>query len=288
MPNQEHISQYLIGPTYRNPETKEKYHEKGPFDTQRDRINQVSRADDTFPSIKIGLHDLDDALLFYFREVIRPTVTVDGQTFAVPITYGNPEKWKAVQKDGVYRDKNGKRQVPVIIFKRNSIKKLRNAGNKLDANRPHNFYVTNKHYSRRNPTENFKKILNRVPEFEFVTTIIPDFVQLDYSVSVVTDLMEQMNPIVEAVQFASDAFWGRQDKFRFQSFVSDIKTEVMGNQSEDRTVKSDFNIKLNGYILPQTVITNPYINQKRRNLTTTSIKISEKTVVGSKELEKVL
>lgn len=288
MPNQEHISQYLNGSNYRNPETKETYHEKGPFDTQRDRINQVSRADDTFPSIKVGLHDMDDALLFYFREVIRPTVTANGQTFAVPIVYGNPEKWKAVQRDGLYRDKDGKRQVPVIIFKRNSLSKVRNLGNKLDANRPHNFYVTNRTYSRRNPSENFGEVLNRVPEFEYVTTIIPDFVKLEYSVSVVTDYMEQMNPIVEAIQFASDAYWGRQDKFRFQSFVSDIKTEIMENKSEDRTVKSDFNITLNGYVLPQTVITNPYVNQKHRNLTTHTIKIQEKTIVGKKELEKVL
>lgn len=288
MPDQEHISQFLVGPTYRNPETKETYHEKGPFDHQRDRVNQVSRADDTYKNYSVGLRDLDDAFLFYFREVIRPTVTADGQSFAVPIVYGNPEKWKAVQKDGFYRDKNGKRQVPVVVFKRTNLKKIRTAGNKLDANRPHNFYVTSKAYSRRNPSEFFQNVQNRVPEWEFVATVIPDFVQLDYNVSIVTDYMEQMNPIVESISFVSDAYWGRKDKFRFQAFVSDIKTEVKGEGSEDRTVKSDFSVKLNGYIVPQTVLTNPYVNIKGRNLTTTRISFQEKTITDSRELEKVL
>lgn len=288
MPNQEQISQHLVGPTYQNPETKETYGEKGPLDDQRERINQVSRADDTYKNYSVGLRDLDDAFLFYFKEVIRPTVTVDGQEFAVPIVYGNPEKWKAVQRDGFYRDKNGKRQVPVIIFKRNNLKKVRNLGNKLDANRPHNFYVTNRAYSRRNPSERFGEVLNRTPEWEFVATVVPDFVTLDYSVSIVTDYMEQMNPIVESITFASDAYWGRKDKFRFQTFITDIKTEVKGETSEDRTVRSDFNAKLNGYVVPQTILTNPYVNLKKRNLTTTRISFSEKTVTGPKELEKVL
>ena len=288
MPNQEQISQHLVGPTYRNPETKETYHDKGPLDTQRDRINQVSRADDTYKNYQVGLRDLDDALVFYFREVIRPTVTVDGQTFAVPIVYGNPEKWKAVQKDGAYRDKNGKRQIPVIIFKRNSVKKVRNVASKVDGNRPHNFYVTHAAYSRRNPSERFGEVLNRTPEFEFISTVVPDFVKLNYSVSIVTDYMEQMNPIVEAITFASDSFWGRKDKFRFQAFVSEIKTEVMEQSKEDRTVKSDFNITLDGYIVPQTVMTNPYIHRKTRNLTTLRMSFSEKTLTGTKELEKVL
>ena len=31
----------------------------------------------------------------------------------VPVLYGSPERWKSVQKDGFYRDKNGKIQAPL-------------------------------------------------------------------------------------------------------------------------------------------------------------------------------
>ena len=42
MITQEQLSQHLVGSTYRNPETSEWYKEKGAFDTQRERINQIS------------------------------------------------------------------------------------------------------------------------------------------------------------------------------------------------------------------------------------------------------
>ena len=287
MISQEQISQYAIGPTYQNPDTKQTYRGKGPLDAQRDRINQVSRRDENYSNFKVGLQDMDDAIVFYLQEVVRPVVTVEDSQFPVPIMYGNPEKWKAAQKDGMYRDKNGKRQLPVILFKRNSLRKNR-ISNKLDANRPHNFYVTQAHYSRRNPFSRFETALNRAPEFEFVSTVVPDFVDLDYSCIILTDYMEQMNPIVEAINYSSDSYWGRKEQFKFHSFVSEIRTEIVQNQSEDRSVKSEFNIKLKGYVVPQTIISNPHVTRKTRNLTTLRMGFSEQVVTGTRALEKVL
>lgn len=280
MINQEQLSQHLVGPTYRNPEDHQHYLPKGPFDTQRERVEQVSRADDNYQNLKVGLQDMDDALVFYFREVIRPRAMVDRNYVEVPLTYATPEKWKAAQKDGQYRDKAGKRQLPVAIYKRNSLKKIRNIANKLDANRPHNFYLTHVYNSRRNPYSQFNLVQNRAPEREFIYTVVPDFVKLDYSMIILTDYMEQMNPILEAINFASDSYWGRQEKFKFQAFVSDIRTEIVENQSEDRTVKAEFNVALNGYIVPEGVNSGPYVNYKGRNKTTTRIGIQEKVVRG--------
>ena len=70
--------------------------------------------------------------VFYFNNVIRPSVIINGNRTNVPIIYGSPEKWKGVQKDGFFRDKEGKLQVPLIMFKRDSIEKRRDLGNKLD------------------------------------------------------------------------------------------------------------------------------------------------------------
>ena len=280
MVTQEQLSQHLVGPTYRHPEEHDYYVPKGPFDDQKERVNQVSRADDNYPNLKVGIQDMDDALVFYFREVIRPRAMVDQNYVEVPLVYGNPERWKAAQKDGQYRDKAGKRQLPVAIFKRNSLKKVRNMANKLDANRPHNFYLTHAYYSRRNPYSEFGKVLNRAPEREFIYTVVPDFVKLEYSVIVLTDYIEQMNPIIEAINFASDSYWGRQEKFKFQAFVGDIRTEVMGSTSEDRTVKSEFNITLNGYIVPETPNSGPYVNYKGRNKTTVRLALQEKIIRG--------
>ena len=39
----------------------------------------------------------------------------------IPIIYGNPERWKAIKKDGYLRDPKGQIQIPLIMFKRNTI-----------------------------------------------------------------------------------------------------------------------------------------------------------------------
>ena len=113
--------------------------ENFPNPDNRTNINKgtiTSRKDDTVQDVSIGLLDHDEAVMYYFNEVIKPSVIVNDNRTSVPVIYGAPERWKGVQKDGYYRDKEGKVQVPLIMFKRNSIEKRRDLGNKLDANNP--------------------------------------------------------------------------------------------------------------------------------------------------------
>ena len=116
---------------------------------------------------------------------------------------------------------------------------------------------------------------DRKPERAYVVTVVPDYVKLEYSCVILTDLITQMNPIIEAINFASDAYWGPEDRFKFQSFVDTFKTEIVGEQGEDRTVRTTFTIRLNGYILPQTVNTNPYVNLKRTGITKVKATVQE-------------
>ena len=89
-------------------------------------------------------------IFYYFNNVIKPTVKQNSTTKNVPVLYGSPERWKAVQSDGYYRDRHGKIQLPLILIKREGIEKNRNLGNKIDANNPLNFQVINKKYSDSN------------------------------------------------------------------------------------------------------------------------------------------
>lgn len=270
METQEQISQKLITPLIENT--------KKPLDSQRDRALQDTRRDDTVQNIKVGLRDIDEAILFYFNEVIRPIVKSNGGAFDVPVMYANPEKWVAAQKQGEYRDKEGKRQIPVILFKRESISRNKNITTKLDANRPHNFMVQSAQYSRRNMYSKFNILQNRGPEINYYMTVVPDYVKVDYSCIILTDYIDQMNKLVEAVNFASDSYWGDPEKFKFQAFIDSIKTDVQTNQKEDRTIKSTFGIKLNGYILPENVQSSPYVNFKRRNITNVNVQIKEEVL----------
>lgn len=245
-------------------------------DKQRARENQISRQDDNAQSLKVGIGDMDEAIMYYFKEVILPRVDVGEANFQVPVEYASPEKWKAIQKQGYLRDKNGKRQLPLILFKRDSLTKNRNITSKVDANYPHNFYIQSiVKPNQRNYMDRFGITTNRVPERAYIVSVVPDYVKLEYSCVVLTDLITQMNPIIEAINFASDSYWGPENRFKFQSFVDSFKTEIVGEQNEDRTVRTTFTIRLNGYILPQTVNTNPYVNLKRTGITKVRTTVQE-------------
>jgi hypothetical protein len=120
------------------------------------RSNQMSFKGDTTKPFTIGLQDIDESIMFYFQNVIRPTVIQNGNRLAVPIIYGTPERWKSVQRDGYYKDKNGAIMSPLIMFKRDTIDKDRSLTNKLDANTPHLYYTWKKEYNQKNAYSNFK------------------------------------------------------------------------------------------------------------------------------------
>ena len=117
--------------------------------------NIIRRDDDNIKDVSIGLQDHDSAINFYFNNVIKPSVINNGDRVSVPLIYGNPERWKGVQRDGYFRDKEGKIQAPIIMFKRDSVEKRRDLGNKMDANNPHLYQTFEVKYTKRNQYDNF-------------------------------------------------------------------------------------------------------------------------------------
>lgn len=221
------------------------------MDKQRGNAKTVK--DDSSPRFNIGLSDIDEAILYYFENVIKPFIFQNGTTIKVPILYGNPERWKAVQKDGFYRDKNGKIQTPLIMFKRDSIEKNRSLGNKLDANSPKNIQIFEKKFTKKNVYDRFSVLNNRQPLKEYYGVITPDYVNISYSCIIFTDYIEQMNKLVERMIFASDSYWGDPKRFNFRAMIDTYTTAVEVNQGDDRKVRTEFNINLLGYIIPDTI-----------------------------------
>ena len=101
---------------------------KQPNDTtvfSKTRGTDTSFKKDKTKDLHIGLEDIDNAILYYFKNIIKPSVLQDNKQIEVPVIYGAPELWKSVQNDGYYRDFQGKMMVPIIMFKRDSIEKNR-------------------------------------------------------------------------------------------------------------------------------------------------------------------
>jgi hypothetical protein len=235
------------------------------------RSEQLSfKGDDTKP-FTLGIQDIDEAIYYYFTEVIKPFVIQNGQRIAVPVVYGNPEKWKMVQKDGYYRDKNGKIMSPLLVFKRDDLTKVRNIGNKLDANHPNLYSSFIKNYSSKNAYDNFSVLNNRVPQKQQYAIVIPDYVTIKYSCVIYTYYVEQMNKIVEAINYASDSYWGDPARFKFRAMIDSFATTIEVNDGQDRAIKSNFDIKLNGYLIPDVIQKD--VNAVKKLSNTTSISI---------------
>ena len=213
------------------------------------------RDDDVVNDVSIGLQDHDEAIQYYFDKVIKPSVVTNGTRIAVPLIYGNPERWKGVQRDGYYRDKTGKIQTPIIMFKRNSIQKRRDLGNKMDANNPQLYYVYQSKYNKRNQYDNFSVLQNRVPNKEFHAVVVPDFVRLKYSFIIWTDFIAQNNKIVEAINYASDAYWGDEERFKFNTRIDSFTNTVDVVQGRNRMIKTNFELDLQGYIVSDAMST---------------------------------
>jgi len=228
---------------------------KVPLRTPKKRGEIRSVKNDDVKQFNIGLRDIDETIVYYFNEVIKPSVVRNGKRVNVPILYGSPERWASVQKDGFYRDKNGKIQTPLIMFKRDSVEKNRQLGNKLDANMPTNFGVFKKKFSKKNVYDKFSALTNRDTVDEYYGVIIPDYVNITYSCVIFTEYVEQMNKIVESINFASDAYWGDPEKFKFRAMIDTYTTTTEMVQGQDRMVKTNFTIKLLGHIVPDSINT---------------------------------
>lgn len=214
------------------------------------RALQTSFKGDTTKPFSVGIQDIDEAIFYYFENVIQPSVIQNGARLPVPIIYGSPEKWKSFQKDGYYRDQNGKIQAPLIMFKRNSIDKNRQIANKLDANNPQNFGVFTKRYTQRNAYDNFKVLNNRIPQQEYYAVVMPDYLTVTYTCVIFTYYVEQLNKIVEAMEYASDAYWGNPQRYQFKAMIDSFGFQTELTNNDERIIRSTFDIKINGYIIP--------------------------------------
>ena len=217
------------------------------------RSEQMSNKGDTYKDFTVGIQDIDEAILYYFQNVIRPTVIQNGNRIAVPIIYGSPERWKSFQKDGYYRDQNGKIMNPIIMFQRDNIVKKRNLTNKLDANFPNLYTSWQKSYNSQNLYSNFNALNNRVQTKQFVANVVPDYVTLSYSVTIQTYYIDQLNKIIEAVNYASDAYWGDPSRFKFNASIDQFNSIQELNDGQERLVRSTFNLNMYGYIIPDII-----------------------------------
>ena len=210
-----------------------------------------SRSGDDVKNPSVSLMDIDSAIIFYFENVIQPSVIDNEESVKVPIMYASPERWKSIQRDGFMRDRKRQILTPVIVYRRTSIEKDDTLPiDKLDANNPNLFYTFEKKFSNVNRYDNFATQIGNFPSREYYNVTVPDYVTLSYDFIIWTSYIEQMNSIVEKVVYSDGAYWGDPEKMRFRTSI-DSFTDATEISDTERLVRTNFTVTLKGYLLPE-------------------------------------
>jgi len=218
------------------------------FTNQENKAMDVRRDKDTRKNFTVTLIDIDNSLMEYLQNVINPTVVDAGSNIKVPILYGNPERWKAIQNDGYYRDINGKIQLPAIMFKRSSFSKNENL---QTFNRYLTYPVMTK-FSEKNQYTKFSLLNDTVaPVNQIHAVTLPDHVKVEYEFMIWTEYVEQMNSILEKINFASEDYWGDPQRFKFRVTINDYSHTTEVSNDKDRMVRTSFTLSLFAYLLPE-------------------------------------
>ena len=210
------------------------------------RAYDLRRDKDTQKNFSVTLIDIDTAILTHLDTVISPTIIDAGRQIKVPINYASGEKWKSIQQDGVIRDHNGKIQTPAIAFRRSTMQRNDNL---ITLNR-YLQYPAIKHFSEKNKYDRFSAMSGFMPVKEIYSVAMPDHVIINYEFIIWTELIEQGNAVVEAINFATEDYWGDKNRFKFRTSISDYNFETTNDAGQDRIVRSTFSMMVNAYLLP--------------------------------------
>ena len=223
---------------------------KGTANKEFERHNDIRRDDDKLKELSIGLYDIDYAIKYYFDQVIKPEIEEFGVKVKVPVIYGSPEKWKNIQADGYFRDREGKIQSPLISYRRSSITRNRGLSSKVDANFPSLYYTQEVAYTQTNKYDQFSILTNSKPVKTYINTVIPEYIDLTYDVVIWTDYIEGMNKILESVIYTEGSYWGDVEKFKFRSKIDNFTNTTDLMQDADRVVRTSFQLSIFGHIVP--------------------------------------
>ncbi len=215
------------------------------------RGRELSRENDSVKSKHVNLLDIDSALHYYFENIIKPEIMEAGERVKVPLMYANPERFVALQRHGFLRDRKRKIIVPAIAFRRTSMAKDETIPvDKLDPQSPKIFQTYQANYTRENRYDKLSASKGISPKREMYAVSVPDYVTLNYDFIIWTSFTDQMNSIVERINWAEGSYWGEPGKFRFRATIDSFE-DNSEYEENTRNIKTNFSVTLKGYLLPE-------------------------------------
>ena len=222
---------------------------------ETNRANQISISKEFTKGVQ--LIDIDTTIAEYMVDSIIPNVEENGNQVKVPLLYGNAERWNNARTKGYLRDSRGKIQLPLVMFKRNSIDRQDGMAQFKDVNT----LPAYKKYSKKNRYERFSLQSGASRATEQYEISVPDYVTVTYEVMIWTSFTEHMNSIVEQFQYATDRYWGTESGFKFRTRIDSFDNQQEVGEGSERVIRTSFTMVTNAYLLPETSDDKPTVKK---------------------------
>jgi hypothetical protein len=230
----------------------------------------------------ISLFDIDYAMMSYLEDTALPTLDDNGKSLKIPVIYGNSERWNGSRREGVFRDSKGKIQLPLMMIRRTSIAK----DESMPMQNRHVSYQAITKYSKDNRYDRFTLLGKNIqPKYEIFKITMPEYVELNYDCMVWTSYTEQLNAVIEQLQYTS-SYWGDKEKFKFRTSLGDFNIINEVGEGTERINRIEFSLSVKAYLLPEKFDGENVI---KKSISTKRVVVATETdVTGNGRLEGLL
>ena len=195
----------------------------------------------------VSLFDIDYAMMSYLEDTALPTLDDNGKALKIPVIYGNSERWTGARRQGIFRDSNGKIQLPLMMIRRTSISK----DDTMPMNNRHVSYSGITKYSKENRYDRFTLLGKTTqPKYEIYKIQMPEYIVLNYDCMVWTSYTEHLNSVIEQLQYTG-TYWGDKDKFKFRTTLGEFNVVNEVGEGTERINRIEFSLTVKAYLLPE-------------------------------------
>jgi len=216
--------------------------------------HSINPGKDFTKNFSVTLKDIDTSVMSHIKDVMKPRIKEANEIIKVPVFYGNEERWKAVRRRGVLRDKNNALILPLIMFRRTDVS--------FDDAMPMSFdhdvkgqfikVARSNVWSKDNQYDRFSVQQGVQPVQELLFTGMPDHVICNYSFVMMTNFIEQMNILNDLFLEHIGTYFGDSEQHKFLSMLDGGLSDASEmNQDGERLIKTEFSLSIKAYVIPE-------------------------------------
>jgi len=120
----------------------------------------------------------------------------------------------------------------------------------MDPEEPKLHYSFERKYNANNRYDNFTVQQGLLPQREYYNVAMPDYMVLSYDFIVWTHYIEQMNKLIERINWSAGSYWGEPNKMRFRTNI-DSYSDATEVADAERIIRTEFSVTLKGYLIPE-------------------------------------